>query len=81
MLMRLLRGLLRHRYTEVLGAIRTSKWREGTSTGVACMVVMQRQRLVVVAASSGFDGSAEDVGESGTLALEILSMASGEESD
>jgi hypothetical protein len=45
------------------------------------MVVMQRQRLVVVAASSGFDGSAEDVGESGTLALEILSMASGEESD
>ena len=81
MLMHLLRRLLRHRYTGVLGTIRTSKWREGTSTSIVRMVMVQRQRLVVVATSSGFDGSAKDVRESGSLALEILPAASSEEGD
>lgn len=81
MLMHLLRRLLRHRHTGILGTIRTSKWREGTSTSVARMVMVQRKRLVFGAAPSGFDGSAEDVRESGTLALEILSAASSKEGD
>jgi hypothetical protein len=81
MLMHLLRRLLRHRYTGVLGTIRTSKWREGTSTSVACMMMLQRQRLVFGAAPSWFDGSAEDVRESGALALDIFSAATGEEGD
>ena len=75
---------LRHRDTGVLGAIRTSKWREGTRTRVARVVIMmvvQRQRLVVVAASSGFDGSAEDVCESRSLALEVFSTTASEEGD
>ena len=80
--MLILLRLLRHRYTGVLGTIRTSKWREGTSTSIARMVMMQRQRLVVVvAAPSGLYGSAEDVRESGSLALEILPAASSEEGD
>jgi hypothetical protein len=45
------------------------------------MVMVQRKRLVFGAAPSGFDGSAEDVRESGTLALEILSAASSKEGD
>ena len=74
--MLILLRLLRHRYTGVLGTIRTSKWREGTSTSIALMVMVQRQRLVVVVtASSGFYGSAEDVRESGSLALKILPAA------
>ena len=73
--------LLRHRNTGVLGTIRTSKWREGTSTSITCMVMMQRQRLVVVTAPSGFYGSAEDVRESGSLALDVLSAAASEEGD
>ena len=32
--------LLRHRYAGVLRAIRTSKWREGTSTSIARMVMV-----------------------------------------
>ena len=81
--MLILLRLLRHRNTGVLGTIRTSKWREGTSTSVACMMLMvQRQRLVVVvAAPSGFYGSAEDVRESGSLALDVLSAAASEEGD
>jgi hypothetical protein len=80
--MLILLRLLRHRYTGVLGAIRTSKWREGTRTSVAsCMVVVQRQRLVVVAAPAGFYGSAEDVRESCTFAFEVFSAAAGEEGD
>ena len=81
--MLILLRLLRHQNTGVLGTIRTSKWREGTSTSVACMVLtVQRQRLVVVvAAPSGFYGSAEDVRESGSLALDVLSAAASEEGD
>ena len=80
--MLILLRLLRHRYTGVLGTIRTSKWREGTSTSIALMVMVQRQRLVVVVtASSGFYGSAEDVRESGTLALKILPAAASKEGD
>ena len=82
--MLILLRLLRHRDTGVLRAIRTSKWREGTRTRIARVVIMmvvQRQRLVVVAASSGFDGSAEDVCESRSLALEVFSGTASEEGD
>jgi len=72
--------LLRHGHTGVLRAIRTSKWREGTSTRVAC-VVMQRQRVLVVTAPSGLDGSTKDMRESRTPALMILLATPGEESD
>ena len=79
--MLILLRLLRHRHTGVLRAIRTSKWREGASTGVARRVMMQRQRLVVVAAPAGFYGSAEDVRERGSLALDVLSASTSEEGD
>jgi hypothetical protein len=45
------------------------------------MVMVQRQRLIFRAVPSGFNGSAEDVRKSGTLALDILSAASSEEGD
>lgn len=38
--MLILLRLLRHRYTGVLGTIRTSKWREGTSASIARMVMV-----------------------------------------